>query len=61
MPDNPIALRLPPELLKRADKMVKKLSKDPDFMNIRTSRNYVLKMAVLRGLEVMEEDPTKAK
>jgi hypothetical protein len=61
MPENPIALRLPPELLKRADKMVKQLSKDPEFINIRTSRNYVLKMAILRGLEVMEADPSKAK
>lgn len=51
----PIALRLPPELLKRADVLAKRMAKDPMYQLHRVSRSFVLRLAVAEGLEALSK------
>jgi len=50
----PIAMRLPPELLRRVDALTKRLAKHPSYQLYRVSRSFVLRLAVQKGLEVLE-------
>jgi hypothetical protein len=47
------ALRLPEEFLKRADRLCAKLAKEP---MMRVTRSTVLKMAIARGLDALEQE-----
>jgi uncharacterized protein (TIGR02266 family) len=52
-----VSVRLPRELLRRADKLIPKLKAD-DALNpfgLRASRSAVLRVALVRGLAVLEE------
>jgi uncharacterized protein (TIGR02266 family) len=52
-----VSVRLPRELLRRADKLIPRLKAD-DALNpfgLRASRSAVLRMALVRGLAVLEE------
>lgn len=51
----PIAMRLPPELLKRVDALAKKLAKHPDYQLHRVSRSFVLRVAVQTGVDALEK------
>jgi hypothetical protein len=46
-------LRLPGEFLTRADKLCAKIGKDP---MLRVTRSTVLKMAIARGLDALEQE-----
>lgn len=51
-----VTLRLPKSLVDRADNLIPKLRDDDQMMVVgRVSRSIVLRLAVLRGLEVLEE------
>ena len=52
---DPIAIRLPPELLKRVDSLAKVLKKHPDHSLHRVSRSFVLRLAVQQGVELLEK------
>jgi hypothetical protein len=52
-----VTLRLPKSLLQRADALIPTLRSNSDIFVVgRLSRSVVLRLAVLRGLEAMEED-----
>jgi hypothetical protein len=52
-----VTLRLPKSLLQRADALIPALRSNSDIFVVgRLSRSVVLRLAVLRGLEAMEED-----
>lgn len=51
---SPIAMRLPPELLRKVDALTKKLAKHPDHQLHRISRSYILRLSVQKGLEELE-------
>lgn len=56
-----VTLRLPKSLLARADALIPRLRDDSDIFVVgRLSRSVVLRLAVLRGLEVMEEAKPRA-
>jgi hypothetical protein len=51
-----VTLRLPKSLLQRADALIPTLRSNSDIFVVgRLSRSVVLRLAVLRGLENMEE------
>jgi len=54
--DNPVAIRLPGELLARLDALVPKIAADTDTAIVlgRISRSSVLRLAVLEGVKVLE-------
>jgi hypothetical protein len=50
-----ITLRLPQSLVDRADKLIDQLARDEEALLLgRVSRSIVLRLAVLRGIEVLE-------
>ncbi len=52
-----LSARIPAELVKRADRLVKAVSKDPQISNVgRVTRTTVIKLALARGLEALEAD-----
>ncbi|MBN1961709.1 MAG: hypothetical protein JW841_12260 [Deltaproteobacteria bacterium] len=53
-----IAVRIPHDLLERADKLVKPMSKRADLRvwGGKVSRSNVLRLALLKGLEVLEKE-----
>lgn len=55
-----ITIRLPKDLLRRVQKLVSKLSKDPRHVNMtwggKVRRSHVLRLALLRGIEALEAD-----
>jgi len=51
--DAQTALRLPGDFLTRADKLCSKISRDP---MMRVTRSAVLKMAIGRGLDALEQE-----
>lgn len=60
-----MSLRLPRDVLKRADRLLPKLRNVPEFGAGRQSRAAVLRLALLRGLADLErthlaESPAKA-
>ena len=55
-----VTLRLPKSLLQRADALIPTLRANSDIFVVgRLSRSVVLRLAVLRGLETMEETAPK--
>ena len=55
-----VTLRLPKSLLQRADALIPALRTNSDIFVVgRLSRSVVLRLAVLRGLEAMEETAPK--
>jgi hypothetical protein len=58
-----VTLRLPKSLLQRADALIPALRSNSDIFVVgRLSRSVVLRLAVLKGLESMEEEtPTPAR
>ncbi len=56
-----VTLRLPKALLTRADALIPKLKENSEIFVVgRLSRSVVLRLAVLRGLETMEENAPPA-
>lgn len=56
-----VTLRLPKSLLARADALIPRLRDNSDIFVVgRLSRSVVLRLAVLRGLETMEESQPRA-
>lgn len=55
MNETQVSIRVPNDLVKRAEKLVPRLSKDPEYSTWRISRAAVLRLAVARGLDALEE------
>ena len=53
--ENAVMLRLTPELLHRAEALVRRVAKDPDVTVVgRVSRSLVFRLAIQEGLAVLE-------
>lgn len=53
----PVSVRVPPDLAKRLDRLVPKLSKDRAFATLGIiNKSAVVKLALLRGVEVLEQE-----
>lgn len=59
--ETPTSIRLPPDILDRVDKLVEKLHHLPEFALTRASRSAVLRLAVLRGLDALEQEAKRHK
>lgn len=51
-----LSVRLPEDLLKRLEKMETKMAKNPELAAFRVSRQSVLRLALMRGLDVLEAE-----
>ena len=52
-----IALRVPPQALKRADALIAKLARDTTIAALgQVTRSTVLKVALMRGIELLEHE-----
>ena len=51
-----ITVRLPADLLDRVDELVPVLQEIEDFSVMRMTRSTVIRLALVRGLAVLEED-----
>lgn len=49
-----ISLRMPKDVIKRADRLLPRLQQVPEFSAGRQSRAAVLRLALLRGLDELE-------
>ena len=55
--DVQIAIRVPEELVERADALVEAIAADPELSAFgRVTRSSVLRLALLRGLATLEEE-----
>ena len=54
MTDRQISIRVPVELVERLDALVVALRDDPDFRAIGVSRNGTIRLALVRGMDVLE-------
>ena len=53
----PIAVRVPPEMVKRLDRLLPKVSKDRAISTFgQVTRSSVVKLALLRGIETLENE-----
>jgi hypothetical protein len=53
--ERPVTLRLPPDLLERAERLLPGLGRDPRLSALASlSRSQVLRLALLEGLQVLE-------
>lgn len=53
-------VRLTPEIIARADALAGRLAERVEYMAVRVSRSMVIRLAVLRGLAVLEaENPAE--
>jgi len=60
--EKPTTLRLPEDLLERADALVPAIASAGEYQAVRISRSTVLRLALLRGLVALEaEYPAKRK
>lgn len=50
------SLRLPKSLLDRAGSLVEKLKKQPEFAVQRVTRSTVIRLALMRGLDALEDE-----
>lgn len=51
-----IALRLAPDLIERADRLIETIGKDPTLSTVgEITRSTVLKLAIMEGLAVLEQ------
>lgn len=55
-----VSLRLPSDLIERAEALVDRLRKEPDNVILGVTRADVLRLALARGIVALEEE-TKAK
>ena len=56
-PGSLVGLRVAPDILKRADKLLPKLAGDRTLATVgRITRSTVLKLALVRGLDVLEAE-----
>lgn len=51
-----MSLRLPEDLVKRLERMEARMAKDPELAPFRVSRQSVLRMALMRGLDALEDE-----
>lgn len=52
-----VSIRLPKDVLKRAESLTRRVSKDSSVAALgKVTRSTVLKLAVMRGLEVLEAE-----
>ena len=52
-----LSLRLTPDLIQRIDKLRPKIAKDPAVAGLtRVTRSVVVRRALLRGVEVLEQE-----
>jgi hypothetical protein len=51
-----IPIPLPPEVVDRADALMAHASRFPELALARISRTAILRLAILRGLEVLEQE-----
>jgi len=56
-----VSIRLPPELLERFDKLTHRLAADPLRSPFGVTRAAVVRLALLRGIEVLEAETQKGK
>lgn len=54
--DVQIPIRLPAAIVDRAEVLVRKMAADPKRLGWRVSRSSVLREALIRGLELLEEE-----
>lgn len=60
--DQPISMRLPTEVLERLDALLQYAEKDPEITIFqKPTRSSMLRLAVLRGVEVLEKQYSKGK
>lgn len=60
MGKRPLQLRLPDDIMKRIDALTDILAKDPNFKAMGTmTRSTALRLAILRGLDVLEQERGK--
>ena len=55
-----VAVRLPESLLERADSLIPGLAELPDYQLWRLSRSAVLRLAIQKGLDVLEREVARA-
>lgn len=53
------AIRLPDEIHKRADALIPRLNKLPAYRDRELNRSDVLRIALVRGLEILERETTR--
>ena len=51
-----LAHRLPKDVLARASRLVDPMTRHPEYSAWRVSRNGVLRLAIMRGLETLEKE-----
>jgi hypothetical protein len=52
-----LSVRVSPEVLKRADRLIPKIGRDPSVTTIgNVTRSTVVKLALTRGLEALEQE-----
>jgi hypothetical protein len=52
-----LSVRVSPEMLKRADRLIPKVSRDPAVTTIgRVTRSTVVKLALMRGFDALEQE-----
>ena len=56
-----VSIRLPTDLVQRAEALVTKMAQDTEYQAWRISRTSVLRLALIHGLEGLEQRYTKAK
>jgi hypothetical protein len=56
MNETTITLRLPMDLLEKADALVPKVAGHGDLQAVRITRSTVLRLALLRGIETLERE-----
>lgn len=54
--DVQIPIRLPAEVVERAETLVPKMERDPKRLGWRVSRSSVLREALIRGLDLLEAE-----
>jgi hypothetical protein len=57
--ESQVSLRVTPEVLVRAERLVGAMSSDPKFMGLGLTRVAVLRQALLRGLALLEEEASR--
>lgn len=58
--ESPVSMRLPLELIERIDALAERAQHLPEFSVAKPSRSSVLRLAILRGVEQLEQE-AKAK
>jgi hypothetical protein len=59
--DRQVVLRVPTDSVDRAERLRKKLAERPEYAGVRLTWTTVLRLALLRGLDVLEAENTKGR